>query len=160
MSKDLVRAPSHSLPDKQSLADLLARVEAATTENPKLLVGLACDIHAELVAAIPKGYERGSSSGRYLMAHGRGGRTWSEEVPGYCSSIDAALALAERCLSGVRGLRLFQQPNGWMADLTEEQDSAFARTAPLAILAALLHALSDKERDAPPPKSPQGREGA
>lgn len=75
-----------------SHADLIARLEALTGPS----VWLDCDIHAALVAQIPKGFVRGSSSGSYLMAHASRGRTWSEKVPAYTASLDAAVALVER----------------------------------------------------------------
>lgn len=82
-----------------TLSEIIERLDKADPSNEREMVYLDCDIHAEFTI-IPKGYIRGSSSGRYLMAHGKSGRTWSEKVPPYTSSVDAAIALAEKVLPG------------------------------------------------------------
>ena len=82
---------------RSELEALLERLEMATGDSkPFQLDMLACDLHAALVAQIPKGFARGSASGRYLIAHAGKGGVWAEEVPPYLTSIDAAVALIGR----------------------------------------------------------------
>lgn len=124
--------------------ELIERLEKATGPN----VYLDCDIHAALVAQIPKGYTRGSASGAYLMAHGKGGRTWSEKVPAYTASIDAALSLVEMMMPSTHYVAGFG-PDGFCAFIDTRGPSfkGNAPSLPLAILLALLCALEAQSKD-------------
>jgi hypothetical protein len=161
------------MPNPTELRDLIERLEKLggevdETRRAWLAQNLSCDIHAELLNPIPKGYHRISSSGRYLMASNRRGMSWSESVPDYIASLDAAVALVEKMLPGwviaglsngtldpkYRDVRLY---TGWRASLgrigaeiTPEtvggQDFATgtAPTPAIALLLALLRALEQK----------------
>lgn len=77
----------------------------------------------------------------------------SYPAPRYTASIDASLALVERCLPDTVRPGFQQNPDrSWSAAILRVQPDddecpvADAKTAPLAILAALLSALSLKEQ--------------
>lgn len=95
------------MPNPTELREIIERLERLggevdETRRAWLAQNLSCDIHAELLNPIPKGYHRISSSGRYLMASNRRGMSWSESVPDYTASLDAAVALVEKVLPGWR----------------------------------------------------------
>lgn len=136
----------------RDLSELIASVEKLTGEDQRLSTYANCDIHALLVAKIPKGYTRGSSSGPYLMAHGRGGKTWRESVPNYLGSHDAAVALKDQVLPGWewqagddailgRYAAVYRSSSVGGAGFCEEDIVAAATTA-IALVLATLKALA------------------
>jgi hypothetical protein len=117
--------------DAEKLADLLAEVKAATGPDRDL----DCAIEKWLY-----------DSGRNFYGH-------LEFVPTFTASIDAALALVAKVAPELQEARLqIGLSNGdycnaslYLDTFTQEPDEVYiapARTAPLAILAALLSALS------------------
>lgn len=145
-----------------NLSDLISRIEGATECNERRLAGLACDIHHRLLAPTPRGYMRGSASGRYLMFHkNRGHGTQSVTVPDYLGSLDAALALTERVLPGWFAIYLSAEFSGgadrtwssvtgeYRCTLARAKDSyvqveAVASSLALALVLATLRSLEQK----------------
>lgn len=131
-------APSLRESQKSSLDDLLARVEAATGADREL-DGAICRAVGDQVAS-------DQISGFIWRSGATGG--WSD-VPNLTASIDAVLALVERCLPG---WEWSYHPDAgakvWASFFLGGHHEACgdAETVPLAILSALLRALSD-ERD-------------
>ncbi len=139
-------------PDRSDMVELLARIEAATGPDREL----DGDLHNVLFGTA---YVRsaGSVSG-FMTSETDNGNPYVER---YTASIDAALALVERMLPGYRwgvsavGIKRGTHPDGkaayvdgFRAHVTESSplrpmpSTADAPTAPLAILAALLKALT------------------
>jgi len=86
-----------------------------------------------------------------------GRRGWA--YPEYTASVDAALALVERMLPGADPICLAGEAGRWWASIDTfdgvGEDAEWFRSAPLAILAALLSALIDKAKS-PPTNPPRG----
>lgn len=113
---------------------LLERVKAATGPD------------RELDRAIGEHFGECDYSG---PAHHRPLSDWARP---YTASIDAALALVERCLPGWVVL-IDQYPSSWTVNIAHyktgygvwgDDFDATAKTGPLAILSALLHALDNQ----------------
>lgn len=132
-----------------SYAEIIEQLENADITNVRAMAFLNCDIHAAFTV-IPKGYVRGSSSGRYLIAHGSNGRTWSDNVPDYCSSVDAAIALLEKALPGWRGSVQFGNFNDSVgayvcADKDQMEESGSHSVPAMALCIAILKAKQDQQ---------------
>lgn len=122
--------------DREKLADLLAKVQAATGPDRELDSRLLC-VH----------------TGEDFEGLIRDGYTVSDINPAeYTASIDAALVLVEKVLPDVMW-RLQSDPttgDGYEASLVSSErfppsdGRASGATAPLALLAALLSALTEK----------------
>jgi hypothetical protein len=133
------RDPRQAPNDRGGVAELLARVEAAMGPDRELDRDLAEWAYPDLLTR-----ERRSVGGEaFSWMHPRYGLTRCEP---YTASLDAALALVERCLPGRSwdlSFTLGDQPY-YMANLLwpAREFRAVARTPALALLAALLRALS------------------
>lgn len=118
------------------IAELLERVKKA--EGPSAL------LDGELYATIGGAPHTTTSGGRTIPFIAKGD---PREYPAYTASIDAALALVERKLPGASWSVRTAMEGGYAADVPFVQLKdmhplpVLARTAPLAILAALLTAL-------------------
>ena len=125
--------------DRKTLEDLLARVEQAPGPDRELDGTLWCLSvgYAERVSHNP-------STVFYTKSSGENANMSRESIPEYSASIDAALALVERLLP-LHDIELhcFHHANGtsFYAEIGD-QPQVEGATLPLAILAALLRALT------------------
>jgi hypothetical protein len=121
------------------LAELLARVEAATGPDRKLDCALYC-------ATAESPFENYYPDCVLAVLGGFRARLEIEDVPKLTASLDAALALVERVrpeASVLMGLRQSAETRPWarVNGVTRSGADPVAETIPLALLAALLRAL-------------------
>lgn len=142
------------------LTALLERVRAATGSDRRLDI----DIGRLDTSGLHRNYRKDLPTDKILDA-----LIYSEECdppiivcPKYTASIDAALALVERVLPDREWVVRCDAEQGAFANLTQGKpythewvsDRAYAATAPLAILAALLTALIAQAGDRPAEDAP------
>lgn len=138
-------APSLRESQKSRLDDLLARVEAATGADREL----DCDL---FVATAESPFVNYYPDCVLAVLGGFRARVEINEVATYTSSIDAALALVERMIPGAIWTVKHLGEGEYAADVGSSDfnepmyGSEVVKTPTLAILSALLRALSD-ERD-------------
>lgn len=124
--------------------DLLERVKAATGPDREL------DWRIAEVLNIPEPWPATTAWPPFMA-----GSKFDKALPAYTTSVDAALALVERCLPGWKRSLFEKRGGGWIARVSSPRWDTFTSgedtpmpTAPLAILAALLSALTA------PPETP------
>jgi hypothetical protein len=132
---------------RRKLSDLIERVEKAT--------GPDREIDYEIARTI-EGYANAPTDLEGIQAADHGAGIWPDGgQPGrYTASLDAAIALVERVLPDANCYGVEKDPRSWIAHVSRNQvDSghwlkeAEHKTAPLALLSALLRALSIKETE-------------
>lgn len=127
--------------DESGVAELLARVEAATGADREL------DFAIYRIAFNAK--QVGGDSG--VREAWLPGYVYPHEAKPYTASLDAALALVERVLPGYFLQMERCRPGGesiagkpWWARLNSHHDSATGSTPALALLAAMLRAIKER----------------
>jgi hypothetical protein len=133
------------------LAELLARVEAATGPDRELDAQIVCAANGWTFERFSTPTDRPRMTGCFIYVRSNGVRVWSQAEDNACvtASLDRALALVERVRPG--WWREFTEhdnggPRRWLVTLTAPRGTpgvgeAEASTPALALLAALLKSL-------------------
>lgn len=164
-SRDLSQSAGGPLPvaNHEALQDLLRRVESATGADRELdrdlfMALVPCD-RAPFRYWAPVDEHNGHGEPREGWVYYAPHCGQAIEVPAYTASLDAALALVERCDPGFKwrvaaytpaeaqacGIDRAERPFWATCGLPSEQEQATGKTPALALLAALLRALNTKE---------------